>query len=130
MKVIVLNTADFEYRVRRIDRDNGIVAVDLVGAIFVSNIGDFGEIFDVLRAMKLRDVIFNFKDLDFISSIGIGQIIDMNNRLERNRVRLWVSDVCPEIATVFTQLSIQEIMRVLPTEKQVIEKINEIGPPV
>ena len=121
--------ADFNYNIRRIDSDNGIVAVDLVGAIFVSNIGDFGEIFDVLHTMKLRDVILNFEELDFISSSGIGQVVDMNNRLERGRVRLWVSDVCPEIANVFTQLSIEEIVRVMPTEKLVLKKISEIGPP-
>lgn len=124
-----MSVADFNYNIRRIDNDNGIVAVDLVGAVFVSNIGDFGEILDVLRTMKLRDVILNFQELDFISSNGIGQIVNMNNQLERGRVRLWVSDVCPEIANVFTQLSIAEIVRVLPTEKLVLEKISEIGPP-
>ena len=118
-----MTTQDFEYKIRMLDEDKGLVAVDLIGGVFVSNLNEFSDAFGLLESKRVRDLILNFKRLDFISSSGIGMLVELNARMNKIRARLWVTDVCPEVGNIFNQLSLDEIMRLLPTEQDALDRI-------
>ena len=118
---------EFEYRVRVLDEEEGIIVIDLVGGIFASNLEDFANVIRLQLDRLVKDVILNFGELDFISSSGIGQLVENNENYKKANKRLWVVELSPEIDRVFDQFSLDKILRMLPNERDALIEISASG---
>jgi anti-sigma B factor antagonist len=120
---------EFEYSVRRVGEASKIIALDLKGGVFVSNLNDFKEIISIQQNRLIEDLILNFEELDFISSSGIGVLVEKSESMKKTGKRLWVVGPNEEIARVFNQFYLEKIINILPDEKSAVEIISRSGPP-
>lgn len=118
---------EFEYKVRRVDEEATIIAIDLAGGVFASNLNDFKDIIAVQQNRPIRDLILNFENLDFISSSGIGVLVEKNEEFKKTNKRIWIVGLNEDIGRVFNQFSLDRIIRILPSEKDAVETIGKIG---
>ncbi len=114
---------EFEYRARVVDPENGTVAVDLVGGVFMSNMEDFRRAVKPQLDMPVKNLVLNFKDMDFISSSGIGLLVESSQSFKKAGKQIWVVGLEGELARVFDQFSLRQILMILPDEKDALEKI-------
>ncbi len=114
---------EFEYRTRVVDPENGAVAVDLVGGVFMSNMEDFRRAVKPQLDMPVKNLVLNFKDMDFISSSGIGLLVESSQSFKKAGKQIWVVGLEGELARVFDQFSLRQILMILPDEKTALEKI-------
>ncbi|HOY61714.1 MAG TPA: STAS domain-containing protein [bacterium] len=114
---------EFEYRARVVDSENGTVAVDLVGGVFMSNMEDFRRAVKPQLGIQVKNLVLNFKDMDFISSSGIGLLVESSQSFKKAGKQIWVVGLEGELARVFDQFSLRQILMILPDEKDALEKI-------
>lgn len=119
---------EFDYRVRQIDDTAGIIAIDLIGGIFMSNLEDFREVIKIQLNHPIKNLILNFGKLDFISSSGIGLLVESSESFRKSGKRLWIVGLEGEIARVFDQFSLEQILLIMPTEKAAVDSITGAGP--
>jgi len=115
---------ELECEVREIPGGCG-AAIDLAGGIFASNMGELTEEIETLQNGRMKNIILNLEKLDFISSSGIGLIVQKNEELRKAGKRLWVVAPNPDIGKIFEQFSLEKIVRILPDEQQAIEEIKQ-----
>ncbi|HOO55457.1 MAG TPA: STAS domain-containing protein [bacterium] len=118
---------EFKYRVREVSHDDRIVAIDLEGGIFISNIEDFRAVIETQFNRRFKDVILNFSNLDFISSMGIGVLVKDNEISDRKDLRMWIVSMPPEVRDIFNQFSLHKIMRICETEQAALEEITRLN---
>lgn len=116
---------EFKYKVRRVDEAATIIAIDLAGGVFASNLNDFKDIIAVQQNRPIRDLILNFENLDFISSSGIGVLVEKNEEFKKANKRIWIVGLNEDIGRVFNQFSLDRIIRILATEKDAVETIGK-----
>jgi len=113
-------------RVRDVIGGKGVVAIDLSGGIFASNLQDLNELIRIQLNRKISDLILNFGSLDFISSSGIGLVVDANEEFRRAAKRLWITDMNPDVLRVFEQFSLDTILRIVPDEQKAVAEIKQL----
>ncbi len=114
---------EFEYRARVVDPENGTVAVDLVGGVFMSNMEDFRRAVKPQLDAQVKNLVLNFKEMDFISSSGIGLLVESSQSFKKAGKQIWVVGLEGELARVFDQFSLRQILMILPDEKDALERI-------
>ncbi len=113
-------------RVREVLDAQGVAAMDLSGGIFASNLSELEELIRIQINRQLSDLILNFGNLDFISSSGIGLVVESNEEFSKAGKRLWVTDLNPDVMRVFEQFSLDTILRIVPDEQQAIAEIKRL----
>ena len=75
------------------------------------------EISDLIELNKNKDVVFDFKDVTFIDSSGIGLILGRYNQLKKYRKKLYVIETNNQIKKLFKISGIYTIIEDLSKEK-------------
>jgi anti-anti-sigma factor len=119
-----LESSIFAYKIRPLKDMPNVVAVDLTGGVFPSNMDALKEVYLRILDMEGQNVILNFKNLEYIGSSGIGLLMQMTRECAKVHIRLWISDLYPEMSRVFHQLSIDRFFTILPTEKDIVQQIQ------
>ncbi|HOC92946.1 MAG TPA: STAS domain-containing protein [bacterium] len=114
---------EFEYRARDVDPDNGTVVVDLIGGVFMSNMEDFRRAVKPQLDRPVKNLVLNFKEMDFISSSGIGLLVESSQSFKKAGKQIWVVGLEGELARVFDQFSLHQILMILPDEKDALDRI-------
>jgi anti-anti-sigma factor len=114
---------EFEYRARAADAENGTVVIDLVGGVFMSNMDDFRRAVKGHLDRPVKNLVLNFKEMDFISSSGIGLLVESSQSFRKVGKQIWVVGLEGELARVFDQFSLHQILMILPEEKDALERI-------
>jgi len=107
---------------------NGIAAIDLSGGIFASNMEELTELIETQQKSRTKELILNLTNLDFISSSGIGLFVQKNDEFKKSDKRLWIAGPNPDIAQIFDQFSLDEILSIVSNEQQAIEEIKQFAP--
>jgi anti-sigma B factor antagonist len=115
---------DLECEFHEIPEVRGVAAIDLSGGIFASNMNELTDLIDEQQAGGNKDLILNLRNLDFISSSGIGLIVQKHEEFRKIGKRFWVAGLNPDIAKIFDQLSLEEIINIVPDAQEAIAKIR------
>ena len=75
------------------------------------------EISELIEENKNKDVIFDFKQVTFIDSSGIGLILGRYNQLKGHRKKLYVNETNTQIKKLFKISGIYTIIEDLTKEK-------------
>lgn len=75
------------------------------------------EISKLIEENKTRDVIFDFKEVTFIDSSGIGLILGRYNQLKSHRKKLYVNQTNTQIKKLFKISGIYTIIEDITKEK-------------
>lgn len=125
----IMASRDFEYTAREIDPWRRITVAVLSGGVFVSNLADFTALFEDVRRGQPRDIVLDCANLHFISSSGIGALMQLNSDLAAKGARLWVAGLAPEISRVFEQMKLGTILNLSPDVNHAVACIKKLGFP-
>ena len=75
------------------------------------------EIADLIEQNKTKDVVFDFKEVTFIDSSGIGLILGRYNQLKSHRKKLYVNETNNHIKKLFRISGIYTIINEFEKEK-------------
>ena len=74
------------------------------------------EISNLIELNKNKDMIFDFKNVTFIDSSGIGLILGRYNQLKRHRKKLYLKETNPQIQKIFKISGIYTIIEDISKE--------------
>lgn len=101
--------------------------IRLEGGLFVSDFEEFKSIIEEQCGRRIKDLVVNIEKLDFISSSGIGLLVEKTEMLKREGKRLWVVGPNPDIEKIFDQLALDKIVRIVASEQQATEEMKKIS---
>jgi stage II sporulation protein AA (anti-sigma F factor antagonist) len=81
------------------------------------------EISEIIKKNKTKDLVFDFKNVTFIDSSGLGFILGRYNQIKTNRKRLYVANTNDQIKKLFRISGIYTIIKEFEFEK--VGAINE-----
>ncbi len=101
------------------------LVVNLYGEIDHHNVGEIREKLDKeLEESKLMKLIFNFKDINFMDSSGIGMVIGRYRILQSKGGSVYVTNLSKEVYRIFEISGLFKIINNYDTIYQCIEENN------
>lgn len=95
------------------DLDKSFQVVKFVGELDKSGHGEIrDELDDFINTFKLKTLVFDFTDLKFINSEGIGYIMEINNHLKGLDQSLVIVGLLPNVADVFKAIGLSEVVEI------------------
>jgi anti-sigma B factor antagonist len=116
---------DLECEFQEVPEVCGAAAIALSGGIFVSNMAELTELIEEQQKGETSDLILDLQNLDFISTSGIGLIVQKYEDFKKIGKRFWVAGLNPDIAKIFDQLSLDQILNIVPNQQEAISKIKQ-----
>ncbi len=68
-----------------------------------------------VKSCKVKNLVFDFSDLKFINSEGIGYLMEVHAHLSKNDSRLVIVGINDHVKDVFEAIGIQEIVTIHKT---------------
>ena len=79
-----------------------------------------------LQAAAGRKLLLDFSRVEFMSSAMIGQIMKLNTQCKKDKIRLILCNICPNIMEVF---KITRLNKVLDIHPDGVKALEAFGPP-
>ncbi len=95
-----------------IDLDKSLGAITVSGELGGVNLSAFQEASDHLLNQDLKNIIMNFIDVHFISSMGFGVIVGVGQDLKERGGFLSIVCKTPRLLDEFKQMHLDQIVRV------------------
>lgn len=90
--------------------DGGILTIFLTGDIDAQNAAEVQEeILKIMASHKEKNLVFDAKELSYISSAGLRVILKVQKQLEEN---ISVINVSPDIMEIFKMAGFQYMMKI------------------
>ena len=93
------------------ERITGYFVVTPVGGIDINSHGGFKQEIDSLLVRNPRGLIFDFVNVDFINSMGLGVVLTARKAMENAGADFGLINLQPQVEAVF------EIVKALPNQK-------------
>ena len=100
--------------------------LELKGRVEAATIGRLPKEIMDLMWRKNCNVIVNLRAMEYSTSTGVGAILQLNNRLEKQGGRLSILGPIPEVQQVLELLGVDEIMPIFKDEKDLCERYLSI----
>ena len=101
------------------ERAPGIHVVSPMGSLDIMNYTTLQEAIDSLLEKSPKMIILDLKDLDYITSSGVGVVIKTRKIMKNNNGEILLVNLQPQIAKVF------EIIKALP-DQRIFNNIEEL----
>lgn len=72
----------------------------------------------------VRNVIFNFEELEYMNSSGIGVLVTLLIRVKRNNQRLLAYGLSQHYVQIFELTRLDEAIKLFPNEEQAVAAVN------
>lgn len=107
-------------------RDQSYSILEFHGELDSSNLSNAeSEIANTLANFSRPAVIFDFTNLHYINSDGIGLIMTMNTRMKERHVQLIVAGARPNVKDVLEIMGLHQLLPVVPTVEDAKTKIQK-----
>lgn len=115
---------DLKVKIEEKKGKKGFYVIYLSGSLDTNTFSDCQKKVEAVIAQSPKMLIFNMKDLDYISSIGLGMVFRMKQLMEEKGGGLVITDLKPNIKKIF------DMLRVIPesffaTMKDVDDYLDE-----
>lgn len=80
--------------------------------------GELGRLVDV---EKRRALLLNFSGVEFVSSAGLGKLIALERKLKLAKGRLKMSDMVPEVMSVFEITKLNKVFDIRASEAEALK---------
>jgi anti-sigma B factor antagonist len=106
--------------------ENGDVAILYIrGYLDAHTAPDLESAFQQLVDAKKYSIVVNFKDLNYISSAGLGVFMGFIEDIRQNGGDIKLTNMKPKIYRVFDLLGFPTLYDILEEEEKAIEKFNQ-----
>ncbi len=78
---------------------------------------------DYIEKHKIKKVLFNFNDVSFMDSSGVGMIIGRYKKLQNAGGRIGVINLTPRIERIFQMSGLFSLINYFNSEKEAIDKL-------
>jgi len=97
----------------------------LIDEVVIRNVGD--ELMALAEEINDHHIVLNLQEVDFISSVALGKLIQINKKVgEANtRYKLWLVEIKIEIFTAFKITNLTDLMNIRATIEDVTREINQ-----
>ncbi len=99
-----------------------IAALDIEGEISAQAEDAMMAAVAEATAMSVRAIILNFTKLRYMTSSGIGLLVTVYIRSNRNNIRLYAVGLQPHYLRIFDLTRLSQSIPVFTTEEEVLEK--------
>ena len=88
-----------------------------------AQITEIGEEFKNLTLQSAADhkLLLNFDRVQFMSSTMIGQILRLSKMCKKDKVKLKLCSICPNIMEVFNLMGLRKVLDIYDTEQNALE---------
>jgi anti-sigma B factor antagonist len=105
-------------------KSGGVVILYIKGCLDTHTAGDLEDAFLELADAREYDIIINFRDLHYISSAGLGVLLDFIEEIRKNGGDIKLSNMKPRIYRVFDLLGFPALYDILDDETKALEKFR------
>ncbi|RLD14084.1 anti-sigma factor antagonist [candidate division KSB1 bacterium] len=109
------------FKVKREDKD-AVTVLYLSGFLDAHTVPDFEKALQETINDKRYKIIVNFKDLDYISSAGLGVFMGFIEEVRANGGDIKLSNLSPRVYKVFDLLGFPALFEIFDDEKQAMDK--------
>ncbi len=109
------------FKVTRVDKDD-VTILYLAGFLDAHTVPDFEKALQEAINEKRYKIIVNFKDLDYISSAGLGVFMGFIEEVRANNGDIKLTDMSPRVFKVFDLLGFPALFEIYEREEQAMEK--------
>ncbi|RMD94645.1 MAG: anti-sigma factor antagonist [Calditrichaeota bacterium] len=109
------------------DEKNGISILYLKGYLDAHTAHGLEEALQELIDNKKFKIIVNFKDLNYISSAGLGVFMGFIEEIRKNKGDIKMSNMNPKIFRVFDLLGFPTLFEIVDDEKEAMTKFQTTG---
>lgn len=81
------------------------------------------DIDNYIEKQKIKKMLFNFKDVSFMDSSGVGMIIGRYKKLQNVGGRIGVVNLTPKIKKIFQMSGLFNLISYFNNEKEAIDKL-------
>ncbi len=85
----------------KIFKENKKVYVNLKGKIDTRTVNEFREILERARKEDEKEIVINYKDVDYVSSAGYGALLKFCVYSKKDNINVIVTGMKPEIKNIF-----------------------------
>lgn len=102
------------------------LTIRLSGELDQSNVGSLKKrVAEIVKKYSIVNLVFNFKDLEFMDSTGIGFIVGRYAEVKRKGGTIVICSMNPTIEKIFNLSGLKRICKVANSEKG-IERLLEV----
>ena len=106
-----------------IKRVKNSLIVDVKGELDLKTADKFEEKIKEIISKGFRKVIFNFNEVEFIDSSGIGALLSIYKFLVKNDGVMVITNISPRIRRVLEVAGVLRIIDVYASQKEAVEKL-------
>ena len=78
----------------------------------------------ILESTEKLDLIFDFKDLSYLNSYAIGQLVAWHNHLMKNQGQIIVAAANKEVEEIFNVLGISNLFKIFPSVEEAVKTLG------
>ncbi len=98
----------------------GVRTIDIKGEVTAFSEGVFSDAFARASAGDTKTVALNFADLDYMNSGGIGLLVTMLIRAQRNNQKLMAYGLNDHYRQILSLTRLDEAIEILPDESSIL----------
>ena len=117
-----MSQAELNMTVRRISADASVV--DIRAEVNASSDNAFTDAYTQASSDKVRAIILNFSGLEYMNSSGIGLLVTLLIRANRNGQSLFAVGLNEHYRHIFELTRLNEAIRVFETEEEALAAID------
>ena len=102
---------------------NNAFVVSLKGRIDMETSSEFNTTLEGYLEANFTPFILNCKDLEYINSIGLTNIIYLSQMLESFHLKLALCELQPQVKEVIDIAAMETYFNIYPTEKEAFENL-------
>lgn len=106
-----------------------IARVKIDGYLDSSTFPKLREHLEQLIQQKMFNCLLDLKDLDYISSAGLGVLMQMLRQVRENSGDLKIVNMSDKIERVFNLLGFSRLMRIYESEEEALRAFTQQGSP-
>jgi len=100
-----------------------VTVLDVDGIIDGSTVGELEERFENLKKEGRRRFVFDFKDLEYISSAGIGFFMKEADAARESQGSLVLMNLSPRVSRIFELLDLLDFFTITDSESDALQKV-------
>ncbi len=106
------------------EKRNDVIVCSLSGEINIDTVSQLKIVFKEILDHKFRKVLLNFKEVEYIDSLGVASLIEFLKKMKEIDGMVYLSDISPKVRTIFGIIRLENVFKMYNTEE---EALREFG---
>jgi anti-anti-sigma factor len=105
----------------RLKDHEGVSILRISGEINISNVPELKKAFKKVIDNKVRKVLLNFEEVDYIDSSGLASLIDLSRNLKTIQGIVFISTLSPKVSSIFSITKLDRVFKIFDAEEEALK---------